>query len=101
MTELEKLGVFQLYPPKTKFENKYDWKYVPIHTLFDVKHQNLYDKARIVVRGHVVNYKGYTVYSSTTKNVSTILIILIAVKNGLGVMSVYIGNELCKATCDI
>ena len=41
MTELEKLSMFQLYPPKNNFEKKCGWKYAPMHMLFDVKQQDL------------------------------------------------------------
>ena len=41
MTALENTDVFQFYPPKTKFENKYGWKYAPMHMLFDVKQKDL------------------------------------------------------------
>ena len=41
MTELEKLGVLQLYPPKNNFEKKCGWQYAPMHMLFDVKQQDL------------------------------------------------------------
>ena len=81
---LERLGVFQLYLSKTKFYNKY---------------QVLQHKARLVVDGHVVDSTEHITYSSTTKNVSTRLMILIDVKNGLGIMAGYIGNELCMAPC--
>ena len=37
MSALERLGVFQYYPPKTKFENNYGWKWAPMRILFDIK----------------------------------------------------------------
>ena len=33
-TALEKLSVFQLYPTKTKFDNKDGWQYAPMHMIF-------------------------------------------------------------------
>ena len=41
MTELEKLGVFQLYPPKNNFEKKCGWQYAPMHMIFDVNNNDL------------------------------------------------------------
>ena len=49
MEALERLGVFQLYLPKNKFDKKNGWKYVPMNTIFDVKQQDLRHKAMIVV----------------------------------------------------
>ena len=53
-----------------------------------------------MVGGHVVDSKYYTTYSSTIKDMYVWLIILIAVKNRLGLMDVYIGNLLCTTPCD-
>ena len=38
---LERLGVFQFYSPKAKFENKYGYKYAPMHVIFAIKKQGL------------------------------------------------------------
>ena len=86
MTESEKLGVFQLYPPKNNFEKKCGWQYAPMHMLFDVKQQDLRHNSRLVVGGHVVDSMDHTTYSSTIKYVSVILMLLIAVNNWLGLM---------------
>ena len=99
VTALERLGVLQIYLLKTKFEKKYDWKYAPIHMIFDVKYQYLQHKARLVVGVHVVYYTEHTRYSSTIKYVSVRLIILIAVKNGLGLVAGDIGNSFFMAPC--
>ena len=63
-----------------------------MHVVFDVKQQDLRHKARLVVCGHVVDSTEHTTYSSTIKYVSARLILLMAVNNGLGIMSGYIGN---------
>ena len=52
-----------------------------------------------MVGGHVVDSTEHTTYSFTTKYVSTRLMLLIAVNNGLGFMAGDIGNEFCKASC--
>ena len=51
MTALERIGVFQIYPPKTKFDKKYGWQFAPMHIVFDMKQHNLRHKARLVVGG--------------------------------------------------
>ena len=60
--------------------------------IFDVKQQDLRHKFRLVVSEHVVDSTDHTTYSSNIKYVSVILMILIAVKNGSGIMARYIGN---------
>ena len=50
-----------------------------------------------MVSGHVVNFTEHTTYSSTIKDVSGRLMLLIAVNNGLGLMAGDIGNALCTA----
>ena len=60
--------------------------------IFDVKQQDLRHKFRLVVGEHVVDSTEHTTYSYNIKYVSVILMILIAVKNGSGIMARYIGN---------
>ena len=38
---LDRLGLFQLYPPKTKFEKKDGCQYAQMHIVFDVKQKDL------------------------------------------------------------
>ena len=90
MTALERLGVLQFYPPKTKFEKKDGWKYEPMHMILDAKQQYLLHKARLVVSGHVLDSTEHTTYSSTIKDVSMKLMLLIAVKAG------YIGKKFVR-----
>ena len=99
MVELERLGVLQLYPHKTKYEKKYGYKYAPMQMIFDVKHKYLRHKSRLVVGGHFVDSTDHTTYYYTIKDVSMRLIILISVKNGLGIMARDIGNLLCASPC--
>ena len=67
--------------------------------IFDVRQQDLRHNARLVVGGNVLYSKEYTKYSFTFKYVSVRLIILIDVRNGLGIMNVDIGNALCMPPC--
>ena len=71
-----------------------------MYIIFDERHQDLGYKARLVVGVHVVNYKECTTYSYIVKYVSARIMILIYVKNGLGLMAGDIGNELCIVPCD-
>ena len=41
MTALERLGVCQFYPPKTKLGNKDGWQHTSMHIIFDVNQQDL------------------------------------------------------------
>ena len=68
--------------------------------VFYVNQQDLRHKFGILVGGNVVDSTEHTTYSSTIKYVYVILIIFIAVKNGLVLMAVDIGNSLCTALFD-
>ena len=59
---LQRLGVFQLYPPKTKFQNKDGWKYAPMHMILYVKHQDLRHKTRLVLSGNVVDFTQHCIF---------------------------------------
>ena len=91
--------MFQFYPPKTKFEKKDGWQYAPMHMIFDVKHQDLRHKDSLVFGGHVVDSTEHTIYSYTINYVPVRLMLLVAVKNGLGLVAGYIGNALCTSLC--
>ena len=100
MIGLDNIGVFQFYPLKTKFEKQCGWQYVPMHMNFDLKQQDLQHVAWLVVGVHVADYKEYTPYLSVIKHVSVRLILLVAVKNWLGIIDVDIVIELYTAPCD-
>ena len=91
--------MFRLYPSKTKFDNKDGWKYAPMNMIFDVTQQDLQHKARLVVRGHFVNFTEPTTYLSTIKDMSVRLMILVATNNGLVIMAGDIVNTLCTDPC--
>ena len=65
------------------FEKKYGWQYATMYLIFDVKQQEIWQKASLVVGGHVLNSTEYIIYSYIITNVSVLLILLIAVNNGL------------------
>ena len=44
MHELQRLGISQYYPLKTKFENNDGWQWEPMWMIFDIKQQDLRHK---------------------------------------------------------
>ena len=66
--------------------------------IFDIKQQYLIQKSRLVVRVNLVDSSEHTTYSLTIKDIYVRLILMIAVKNRLGLMSGDIGNYFFKAT---
>ena len=98
MDALDQLGVFQYHDPGVKFARSEGWQYAPMRMIFDIKH-DLRRKARFVVGGHVIDSSEHMTYSSTIKDISVKLMMLIAVKFGLGMMSGDIGNAFCTAPC--
>eukprot|EP00957_Ditylum_brightwellii_P208693 15358546-Ditylum_brightwellii.AAC.1 len=66
--------------------------------IFNVKH-DLRRKTRFVVGGHVIDSTGHMTYSSTIKDLSVRLMLLIAMKHDLGFMAGNIGNVFCTAPC--
>eukprot|EP00957_Ditylum_brightwellii_P177809 13544274-Ditylum_brightwellii.AAC.1 len=69
-----------------------------MHMIFDIKH-DLRRKARFVVGGHVIDSSEHTTYSSMIKDISVRLMMLVAAKCGLGMVSGDIGNAFCTAAC--
>ena len=96
---MDRLGTFQLYPPKTKFDKKDGWQYMQMHMIFDLKQQDLRHKTRLVVGVNVVDSMEHTKHSPTIKDVSLRLILLIGVNNWLVLMSGCIKNALCTDRC--
>ena len=54
-----------------------------MHMIFDENQQDLQLEAKLVVGGNVVDSTEHTKYSSTIKDVSVRLMILISANNGL------------------
>eukprot|EP00957_Ditylum_brightwellii_P114233 8709096-Ditylum_brightwellii.AAC.1 len=98
MDALERLGVFQYHDARMKFHWNDGWQYAPMHMIFDIKH-DLWRKARFVVGGHGIDYFDHTTYSSIIKDISVRLMMLVATKYWLGMISGNIGNAFCTATC--
>eukprot|EP00957_Ditylum_brightwellii_P163261 12431085-Ditylum_brightwellii.AAC.1 len=96
MNVLERLRVFEYFDPGTSFLKEDEWQYAPMQMIFDVKY-DLRRKARFLVGGHIIDSSGHTTYSSTIKDLSVQLMLLIAVMNDLGFMAGDIGNTFCTA----
>eukprot|EP00957_Ditylum_brightwellii_P064265 4876998-Ditylum_brightwellii.AAC.1 len=69
-----------------------------MHMIFDIKH-DLRHKAHFAVGGHVVDSSKHTMFSSKVQEISVRLMLLIAVKNNLGMMYGDIGNAFFVAPC--
>ena len=67
--------------------------------IFDINQQYLRYRTIIVVGGHVVDSLEHTTYSSIIEDIAVVLMLMIAVKNELGLMAGYIGNDFCTAPC--
>eukprot|EP00957_Ditylum_brightwellii_P065119 4939469-Ditylum_brightwellii.AAC.1 len=98
MNALERLRVFEYFDPGMTFSCDKGWQYAPMQMIFDVKH-DLRRNAHFVVGGHVIDSTGHVTYSSTIKDLSVRLMLLIAVKHDLGFMAGGIGNAFCTAPC--
>ena len=97
MYALDRLVVFQYYPPKTNFENTNGWKWAPMRMRFGIKQQYLRHKSRLFLGGYVLESSEDITYSLTIKGISVRLMVMIAVKYRLGLMSEDIGNAFCTA----
>eukprot|EP00957_Ditylum_brightwellii_P188406 14342877-Ditylum_brightwellii.AAC.1 len=98
MDALERLGLFQYHGAKTRFHQNDGWQYAPIHMIFDIKHDP-HRKARFVVGGYITASFELTPYSSTIKDISVRLMMLVAAKYGLGMIWGYWKCFLYGALC--
>ena len=98
MGGLDRLGVFQYFPAGTRRSNDDGWQRAPMQMIFDIKQDGRH-KARLVVGGHVIDSKDHVTYSSTIKDISVRLLMLVGIQNGLEFMSGDIGNAFCTAPC--
>ena len=65
--------------------------------VFDVKREDLRRKARLVLGGHLIDALDQESYASTVQSLSIRLLLTIADKNGLEVMSGDVGNAFPNA----
>ena len=72
------------------------WQPTTLHIIYDVK-QDLRHKARLVAGGHLVNILDHAVYASTVKNISVMLLHVIAHKTGLDQLCGDITNAFVTA----
>ena len=99
MGSLERLGVFEYHSGETTFLKSEGWQYAPMHMIFDVKQQDHRHKARYVVGGHLVDSSNHVTFSSTVKDTSIRLLLLLAKQQKLRFMTGDIGNAFCTAPC--
>ncbi len=67
-----------------------------MHMVFDIKADGQF-KARLCVGGNVVDCDNYTTFSSTIKDISIRLLMVIAAKNNLHTMTTDVANAFCTA----
>jgi hypothetical protein len=69
-----------------------------MHMVFDIKADGRF-KARLCVGGNVVDCDDYTTFSSTIKDISIRLLMVIAAQNNLHTMTTDVANAFCTAPC--
>ena len=99
MGGLDRLGVFQYFDSGTRFGKDDGWQRAPMRMIFDVKQQDHRFKARLVVGGHVIDSSDYNTYSSTIKDISVRLMMLVACQNNLEFLTGDFSNAFCTAPC--
>ena len=92
---IEKLNVFKFHSPDKKFDN--NCQYAPLCFVFDVKREDLRQKSRLVLGGHVIDSSDHESYASTVQYMYIRLLLTIAEKNQLKVMSGDVGNTFPNA----
>ena len=65
--------------------------------IFDIKQQDMRYKARLFAGGNVVDASNYIKTSTTVHDLLVRLLMLITVKNNLGLMACDIGNDFPTA----
>ena len=99
MDGLERLRVFEYHDPvSTRFNRSEGWQFAPMHMVFDIKADGRY-KARLCVGGNVLDCDDYTTFSSTIKDISIRLLMVIAAQNKLHTMTTDVANAFCTAPC--
>jgi len=75
-----------------------DYKYIPLHFVFDVKSDGT-RKARLVAGGHIMSSPDCPLYSTVIKTESVRIIMTIAAKQGLQVITGDVGGAYLNAHC--
>eukprot|EP00980_Cylindrotheca_fusiformis_P010182 scaffold2267_cov92-Cylindrotheca_fusiformis.AAC.1 len=96
MDGLERLRVFDFHPPSKRFERSNGWQFAPMHMIFDIKADGRY-KARLCVGGNVLDCENHVTYSSTIKDITIRLLMVVAAQNNLSTMTTDIANAFCTA----
>ncbi|MGH7955311.1 MAG: reverse transcriptase domain-containing protein, partial [Gloeomargaritales cyanobacterium] len=96
MTALNQMGTFEpVNDEGTNWDE--EWQYAPLRMIFTIK-PDLRHKARLVVGGHVTDASAYDTYASTLSTVNIRLLMHLAVKNKLNIISGDIGNAYLNAS---
>ena len=99
MTVLDQLNCFRYHPSHKRFPRSQGWQFASVHMISDIKAQYLRHKARLVVRGHMIDSSMHNTYSSNVQNLSVRLLMLVAAKAGLSLAACDIGNAFPTAPC--
>jgi hypothetical protein len=99
MSALDRLNVFQYKSPTYVCGKSEGWQFAPMHMIFDIKQQDLQHKARVVCGGHVIDSTGHVTYSSTIKDISMQLLMIVATQNNLDMMVGDMGNDCPTVPC--
>ena len=95
MNALQAANVWEFYPPHHKLSKEY--QYAPLQMIFDIKQEDLRQKARLVAGGHVVESSMWESYSSVVQQRSIRLLETIALNEGLSLVTGDIGNAFVQA----
>jgi len=89
--------VFSFKPASHVCSKSDGWSYALMYMTFDMKREDLRHKSRLVVGGHVIDSSKHNTYSSTVQDLSVRLLQLIAIRNGLSIMTGDISHAFCTA----
>jgi Reverse transcriptase (RNA-dependent DNA polymerase) len=96
VSSLLDMGCFEFYPPDCKPSGEY--QYTKLRMIFEVK-QDGRRKARLVAGGHLVEPRGMSHRSTVVKGISIRLLLTIAHRDGLQVLTGDVSNAFITAPC--
>lgn len=95
LNALETLGVWKFYRQGHIMPN--DYQKAPLRMIFDVKKEHLRLKSRFVVGGHKMDSTHHEAYSSVAQTMSLRILLTMAQKHGLKIMSGDVSNAFPHA----
>ena len=93
------MKVFRKVPSSLCKARDKGFQFAQLRIIFDVK-VDLRRNARLIIGGHVLDYSGHEVYSSTMKFVSARILMTIAEENNIDAMTGDIDNAYLKANTE-